>query len=53
MLPVVGGGGFLDRFAALPAADCRAFARHRETGRPTGVEVQMACGDWVVVGTHG
>ena len=42
MLPVVGGGGFLDRFAALPAADCRAFARHRETGRPTGVEVQMA-----------
>lgn len=42
-----------DQFAARLAAECMAFASHRETGRPTGVKVRMACGDWALVGMRG
>ena len=42
-----------DQFAARIAADCMSFARFKATGLPTGVKVQMACGDWVIVGMHG
>ena len=42
-----------DQLAALISANCMSFARYRATGIPTGVKVQMACGDWVMVGMHG
>jgi hypothetical protein len=42
-----------DQLAAIVAADCMSLARHKATGAPTGVKVQMACGDWVMVGMHG
>jgi hypothetical protein len=42
-----------DKLAAILAADCMSFARFKATRKPTGVKVQMACGDWVMVGMHG
>lgn len=38
---------------ALEHADQLACARHRRTGRPTGVKVKLRCGDTVLVACHG
>lgn len=42
-----------DKLAAVLAADCISLARYKQTGMPTGVKVQMACGDWVMMAMHG
>ena len=42
-----------NKLAAIFAADGIALARHRETGVPTGVKVQMTDGEWVLIGVHG
>lgn len=47
------GHWFTNKMSAIQAADSMAQSRHDETGQPTGVKVQMACGDWVMVGLHG
>src|SRR3546814_6605116 len=38
---------------ALEHAEQLASARHRSTGRPTGVKVKLRCGDTVLVACHG
>ena len=38
---------------ALEHAEQLACARHRSTGRPTGVKVKLRCGDTVLVACHG
>jgi hypothetical protein len=47
------GHWFTNKMSAIQAADSMAQVRHDETGQPTGVKVQMECGDWVMVGMHG
>ena len=47
------GHWFTNKMSAIQAADSMAQMRHDETGQPTGVKVQMDCGDWVMVGMHG
>ena len=44
---------YLNQVAAIRAADCMSLQRYTETGKPTGVKVQMTCGDWVMVRMHG
>ena len=43
------GHWFTNKMSAIQAADSMAPQRHDETGQPTGVTVQTACGDWVLV----
>ena len=47
------GHWFTNKMSAIQAADAMAQSRFSETGQPTGVKVQMECGDWVMVGLHG
>jgi len=44
---------YLDKFSAIRAADCMALVRYEQTGHPTGIKVQMATGEWVLMGLHG
>lgn len=46
-------GWHLNQLAAIVAADCMSLAFYLATGMPTGVKVQMASWDWVIVGVHG
>ena len=44
---------YLDKSSAIRAADCMALVRYEQTGHPTGIKVQMATGEWVLMGLHG
>jgi hypothetical protein len=44
---------YLDQSNAIVAADCMALARYQQTGHPTGIKVQLASGEWVLIGKHG
>lgn len=41
------------KIAAICAAEGFARLRHAATGEPTGVRMQMLCGDLVLLGRHG
>lgn len=41
------------KFAAIESANEHAWRRYTTTGRPTGVRVQMNCGESVLVSLHG
>ena len=43
---------YLDKSSAI-RADCMALVRYEQTGHPTGIKVQMATGEWVLMGLHG
>lgn len=41
------------KFAAIDSASTHALKRHVTTGAPTGVRVQMNCGESVLIALHG
>ena len=44
---------YLDKSSAIVAADCMALVRYQQTGRPTGIKVEMGSGEWMMIGMHG